>query len=154
MLAEELPENDCPPVRVKILSERLVAEGHDVQGIDAFTDYYARDQKERNLQNLRQSSRFRLVEGDVGERAEAGVAPGVLARAGQAVAGVGLLGPALTLENGTPVAPVQATGDYAAGCEFAEVSGCIPGHGCGAPGVYLLGGGSTNRSTPAGTPLW
>ncbi len=25
LLAEELPENDCPPVRVKILSERLVA---------------------------------------------------------------------------------------------------------------------------------
>ena len=32
LLAEELPENDCPPVRVKILSERLIAfrdtEGH------------------------------------------------------------------------------------------------------------------------------
>src|SRR3954471_15480701 len=25
LLAEELPENDCPPVRVKILSERLIA---------------------------------------------------------------------------------------------------------------------------------
>ena len=25
LLAEELPENDCPPVRVKVLSERLVA---------------------------------------------------------------------------------------------------------------------------------
>ena len=25
MLAEELPENDCPPVRVKLLSERLIA---------------------------------------------------------------------------------------------------------------------------------
>ncbi|MFZ3226396.1 MAG: Rieske 2Fe-2S domain-containing protein, partial [Xanthobacteraceae bacterium] len=25
LLAEELPENDCPPVRVKLLSERLVA---------------------------------------------------------------------------------------------------------------------------------
>ena len=25
MLAEELPENDCPPVRVKLLGERLVA---------------------------------------------------------------------------------------------------------------------------------
>jgi len=32
LLAEELPDNDCPPVRVKILSERLLAfrdsEGH------------------------------------------------------------------------------------------------------------------------------
>src|SRR5580765_3526937 len=25
LLAEELPENDCPPVRVKLLSERLIA---------------------------------------------------------------------------------------------------------------------------------
>src|ERR1700688_1290565 len=25
LMAEELPENDCPPVRVKVLSERLVA---------------------------------------------------------------------------------------------------------------------------------
>lgn len=25
LLAEELPEDDCPPVRVKLLSERLIA---------------------------------------------------------------------------------------------------------------------------------
>ena len=25
LLAEELPENDCPPVRIKLLSERLLA---------------------------------------------------------------------------------------------------------------------------------
>ena len=25
LLAEELPDNDCPPVRVKLLSERLIA---------------------------------------------------------------------------------------------------------------------------------
>lgn len=25
LLADELPENDCPPVRVKLLSERLLA---------------------------------------------------------------------------------------------------------------------------------
>ena len=25
LLAEELPENDCPPVRVKLLSERMIA---------------------------------------------------------------------------------------------------------------------------------
>ena len=31
LLAEELPDNDCPPVRVKILSERLVAF-RDTQG--------------------------------------------------------------------------------------------------------------------------
>jgi phthalate 4,5-dioxygenase oxygenase subunit len=31
LLAEELPENECPPVRVKILSERLLAF-RDTQG--------------------------------------------------------------------------------------------------------------------------
>ena len=25
LLSEELPDNDCPPVRVKLLSERLIA---------------------------------------------------------------------------------------------------------------------------------
>jgi phthalate 4,5-dioxygenase len=25
LLAQELPESDCPPVRVKLLSERLIA---------------------------------------------------------------------------------------------------------------------------------
>jgi phenylpropionate dioxygenase-like ring-hydroxylating dioxygenase large terminal subunit len=31
LLAEELPENECPPVRVKLLSERLLA-WRDSQG--------------------------------------------------------------------------------------------------------------------------
>ena len=44
------------------LSERLLAEGHEVTGLDCFTDYYAREIKERNLQPLRRSPRFRLVE--------------------------------------------------------------------------------------------
>jgi nucleoside-diphosphate-sugar epimerase len=45
------------------LSEALVARGSDVVGIDAFTDYYGREFKERNLAKLRGESRFRLVEG-------------------------------------------------------------------------------------------
>jgi UDP-glucose 4-epimerase len=44
------------------LAERLLAEGHEVTGIDCFTDYYPRALKERNLAPLRPSSRFRLVE--------------------------------------------------------------------------------------------
>jgi phthalate 4,5-dioxygenase oxygenase subunit len=39
MLAEELPENECPPVRVKILSERLLA-WRDTQGHLALTDEF------------------------------------------------------------------------------------------------------------------
>jgi nucleoside-diphosphate-sugar epimerase len=44
------------------LSERLLGEGHEVTGLDCFTDYYAREIKERNLEPLRRSKRFRLVE--------------------------------------------------------------------------------------------
>jgi UDP-glucose 4-epimerase len=44
------------------LAERLVRDGHDVVGIDCFTDYYPRDAKERNLASLRTAANFRFVE--------------------------------------------------------------------------------------------
>ena len=44
------------------LSESLVADGHEVTGVDCFTDYYPRPLKEANLERLRDSTRFRLVE--------------------------------------------------------------------------------------------
>ena len=44
------------------LAESLVRDGHDVVGVDCFTDYYAREAKERNLARLRDERRFRLVE--------------------------------------------------------------------------------------------
>jgi nucleoside-diphosphate-sugar epimerase len=47
------------------LSERLVADGTDVVGVDAFTDYYPRDQKAGNIAALRTAPRFRLVESDL-----------------------------------------------------------------------------------------
>jgi len=47
------------------LSERLVAEGHEVIGVDCFTDYYARERKEANLAGLRREPRFELVERDL-----------------------------------------------------------------------------------------
>ena len=47
------------------LSERLAADGHDVVGVDCFTDYYARSIKERNLERLRAEPRFTFVEGDL-----------------------------------------------------------------------------------------
>jgi nucleoside-diphosphate-sugar epimerase len=40
------------------LVDRLLASGHDVVGIDGFTDYYARDAKERNLDQARTHERF------------------------------------------------------------------------------------------------
>ena len=39
LLAEELPENECPPVRVKLLGERLLA-WRDTQGNYALTDEF------------------------------------------------------------------------------------------------------------------
>ncbi|WP_394824006.1 NAD-dependent epimerase/dehydratase family protein [Pendulispora albinea] len=47
------------------LAERLVSLGHEVVGIDRFTDYYARAIKERNLARLRDEARFSLVEADI-----------------------------------------------------------------------------------------
>ena len=45
------------------LTESLLADGHEVTGVDAFTDYYPRPIKERNLEKSRSHGKFRLVEG-------------------------------------------------------------------------------------------
>ena len=44
------------------LAERLVDSGVDVTGIDAFTGFYPRATKERNLDRLRQSPHFALID--------------------------------------------------------------------------------------------
>jgi UDP-glucose 4-epimerase len=44
------------------LSDRLLADGAEVVGIDCFTDYYAREAKERNLSGALKHPRFRFVE--------------------------------------------------------------------------------------------
>jgi len=44
------------------LAEALLAAGADVVGVDCFTDYYAREIKERNLAGLRSQRRFSFVE--------------------------------------------------------------------------------------------
>jgi UDP-glucose 4-epimerase len=49
------------------LAERLLADGHDVVGVDCFTDYYARETKERNLERLRDHRAFALVEAPLQE---------------------------------------------------------------------------------------
>lgn len=49
------------------LAERLIADGWTVTGIDAFTNYYAREDKEANLAGLLQEERFTLVEGDIAD---------------------------------------------------------------------------------------
>lgn len=47
------------------LAERLLDDGHEVIGVDAFTDYYARSLKEQNLEGPRSWEHFTFVEGDL-----------------------------------------------------------------------------------------
>ena len=47
------------------LAERLLADGHEVCGIDAFIDYYPRRIKERNLTQLLASRSFTFIEGNL-----------------------------------------------------------------------------------------
>jgi nucleoside-diphosphate-sugar epimerase len=47
------------------LAERLLADGHEVCGIDAFIDYYPRSIKENNLADIRSWKRFTFIEGDL-----------------------------------------------------------------------------------------
>ena len=49
------------------LSEHLLERGHEVRGLDAFTDYYARETKEANLASLRTRSAFDFVESSIRE---------------------------------------------------------------------------------------
>jgi nucleoside-diphosphate-sugar epimerase len=47
------------------LTEKLLAGGNDVVGIDCFTDYYGRDRKEKNLEPSRGHARFSFEELDL-----------------------------------------------------------------------------------------
>jgi nucleoside-diphosphate-sugar epimerase len=47
------------------LAEHLIAEGHEVVGVDCFTDFYPRATKESNVAALRESSAFTLHEIDL-----------------------------------------------------------------------------------------
>jgi UDP-glucose 4-epimerase len=47
------------------LSERLLATGHEVVGIDCFTDYYEKARKEQNLEKSRSNDRFHFEAADL-----------------------------------------------------------------------------------------
>ena len=47
------------------LSERLIADGADVVGLDCFSDYYPRPMKERNIAPLRSNPRFTFIESTI-----------------------------------------------------------------------------------------
>ncbi len=54
------------------LAERVLAEGHEVVGVDCFTPYYTPAVKRRNLESVVGRTSFRFVEADL---AEADLAP-------------------------------------------------------------------------------
>ncbi|MCH8949464.1 MAG: GDP-mannose 4,6-dehydratase [Chloroflexi bacterium] len=47
------------------LADRLLAMGHEVVGVDSFTDSYARHLKERNLSDAKRHERFQFIDGDL-----------------------------------------------------------------------------------------
>lgn len=47
------------------LSERLLAAGHEVVGIDCFADYYEKARKEQNLETSRSNDRFHFAASDL-----------------------------------------------------------------------------------------
>lgn len=47
------------------LCERLLADGHEVVGVDSFSDYYGRERKELNLKVCTAHSGFTLAEADI-----------------------------------------------------------------------------------------
>jgi nucleoside-diphosphate-sugar epimerase len=47
------------------LCERLLADGHEVVGVDSFTDYYDRARKQRNLRDALAHKSFSLAEVDI-----------------------------------------------------------------------------------------
>src|SRR5205807_4721475 len=49
------------------LCDRLLEAGHDVAGIDSFSNYYARELKEQNIAQARCSDSFTLYELDLAE---------------------------------------------------------------------------------------
>jgi UDP-glucose 4-epimerase len=58
------------------LSERLLADGHEVVGVDSFTDYYPRARKEQNLEVARSHRNFSFEELDLVDGNLAGVLEG------------------------------------------------------------------------------
>ncbi|MFO0936731.1 MAG: NAD-dependent epimerase/dehydratase family protein [Gemmataceae bacterium] len=59
------------------LCDRLLADGHEVVGVDCFTDYYARPIKEHNLDLARGHRRFEFQELDLASGVPASVVDGV-----------------------------------------------------------------------------
>jgi nucleoside-diphosphate-sugar epimerase len=70
-------DGSAPPRRVLVtgcagflgstLVDTLIAAGHDVVGVDVFSDYYDPSLKHENLASARRAPNFRLIEGDLND---------------------------------------------------------------------------------------
>lgn len=49
------------------LAEALLESGHEVIGLDCFTDYYSRSLKEKNLETAKKFSNFKFIEADLNQ---------------------------------------------------------------------------------------
>jgi len=58
------------------LAESLLADGHEVVGVDCFVDYYPRAIKEENLARARESASFQMVEARIQDADLSGVLEG------------------------------------------------------------------------------
>ncbi|MCK9593864.1 MAG: GDP-mannose 4,6-dehydratase [Methanoregula sp.] len=47
------------------LTDRLLADGYEVTGIDCFTDYYVRSTKEANISGARKNPNFTFIKKDI-----------------------------------------------------------------------------------------
>ncbi|MGV8108439.1 NAD-dependent epimerase/dehydratase family protein [Methanospirillum sp.] len=47
------------------ITDQLLKEGHEVIGIDCFTDYYAKELKEQNISGALKNTKFRLINKDI-----------------------------------------------------------------------------------------
>jgi UDP-glucuronate 4-epimerase len=59
------------------LTDTLLAGGHEILGVDCFTDYYARDRKELHIAQAREHDAFTLLELDLAEEPLAPLVDGV-----------------------------------------------------------------------------
>jgi UDP-glucuronate 4-epimerase len=59
------------------VAEALLHRGHEVLGVDAFTDYYERSVKESNIESAQKESAFSVVEADLAGDAVAPLLPGI-----------------------------------------------------------------------------
>lgn len=59
------------------LSDRLLEAGHEVVGVDCFTDYYDPQIKRANLRDALDSPSFRLIEGDLNDLDLKGILDGI-----------------------------------------------------------------------------